>query len=183
MGVYRAIRARGRNRTGRGSPLATRIAVRCPRVFGPPVTAETWTIARGDGDRLRITLRGEFEERHAVALEATLRERLADVAAGAIEAVIDIGGLLRCSVEAREVLLRTQRSLGGVARRTAYIANRPLFRGLGLWICHQAPDAHARTFVSLAQAEPWLAESVRRDEDLARNAARWLDRVRKEASA
>lgn len=154
-------------------------------MFGAPVTAETWSIAQGDRGRVLISLRGAFEEPHALALEATLRERLGAAPPGAIEVVVNIGDLTRCSVEAREVLLRAQRNLGGVARRTAYVANRPLFRGLGLWICHHAPDANARTFASLAQAEVWLADDTRRDEDLAHKAARWLDRLRgtREASA
>lgn len=152
---------------------------------GAFATAETWSIAPIERDRVVITLRGDFEEAHATALETALRERLATAPSGALEVVVDIGDLTRCSVEAREALLRVQRYLGGVARRTAYVANRPLFRGIGLWICHHAPDSHARTFPNLATAEVWLAEKIRRDEDLAQKAARWLARLRgvREASA
>lgn len=146
-------------------------------MFGAPVTAATWSIAQAEHGRVQITLRGDFEEPHAVALEATLRERLAAAPAGALEVVVNIGDLTRCSVEARDVLLRTQRYLGGVARRTAYVANRPLFRGVGLWICHHAPDANARTFASPAQAEVWLAETTHRDDDLAHKAASWFARL------
>ena len=147
-------------------------------MLGAPITAATWSLAQAEPGRVLITLRGDFEEAHAVALETTLREHLTAVPPGALEVVVSIGDLTRCSVEAREVLLRAQRYLGGVARRTAYVANRPLFRGVGLWICHHAPDANARTFASLAQADVWLAETTRRDDDLASKAARWLARLR-----
>lgn len=152
-------------------------------VFEAAITAETWSVTQTDRGRVVITLRGDFEAAHAVALETTLRESLAAVPAGAIEVVVSIGDLTRCTVEAREVLLRTQRHLAGVARRTAYVANRPLFRGVGLWICHRAPDAHARTFPNLELAEVWLAETTRRDDDLARTSARWVARMRGEREA
>lgn len=146
--------------------------------------APNWSIASREHGRLVVTLCGDLDVAGADALAVELRRRLESASPGSHEVYYDLDGLTRCSVDARSALLRIQRFLAGVARRTAYVANRPLFRGVGLWICHQAPDANARTFAAAAHAHAWLAESTRRDVDLAARAARWFARVeRKEAHA
>lgn len=76
------------------------------------------------------------------------------------------------------MLAALQRHLGGVARRTAYVTSRPLFRGVALWICHSAPDSNARTFPNLEAAMAWLTSSEARGDVLMRGAESWIERTR-----
>ena len=137
----------------------------------------TWTLDRPAPDRLVITLRGEFDADDARLLEAAIREHLSGAAPGALVALIHLSDLTRCTLAGREGLLAVQKLLGGVARRTAYLAQRPIFRGLGLWICHQAPDSNARTFPSPDLAASWLGSAEPRERALADRAVAWIGRL------
>jgi hypothetical protein len=143
----------------------------------PPVSSLAWALRESDAT-ITVSLRGDFDDTQAQALATALRERLTGTAPGVFVVVFDLDELRRCSVEARSVLAELQRHLGGVARRTAYVTNRPLFRGVALWICHSAPDANARTFPVLAAAAAWLASSEARGDALMRGASTWVDRAR-----
>lgn len=143
----------------------------------PPVSSLTWSVRERDGT-ITISLHGDLDEVQAQALDAAVHERLTGTAPGVYAIVFDLDELRRCSVEGRAVLAELQRYLGGVIRRTAYVTNRPLFRGVALWICHSAPDANARAFPSLGAAEAWLASSEARGDVLMRGASSWVDRAR-----
>jgi len=141
-----------------------------------PASSPTWSLRESDAT-ITISLRGDFGEVEAKALDAGLRERLGGTAPGVHVLVFDLDGLRRCSVEGRAVLAELQRYLGGVARRTAYVTNRPLFRGVALWICHSATDANARAFPTLAAATAWLTSSEARGDVLMHGASTWIDRA------
>ncbi|MBK8262496.1 MAG: STAS domain-containing protein [Nannocystis sp.] len=138
----------------------------------------TWSLAPIDAGRLNLALRGDFSADTARELERALRQQLSAAVPGSFEAIINLSDLARCDVDGRQGLLDIQRYLGRLARRTVYVAERPLFRGLGLWLCHNAPDSNARTFPSLEQARAWLASDERREDALAQRAASWIGRLR-----
>lgn len=151
---------------------------------GVSVALSTWSIAPAERGRVVVGLRGAFDTADAGAFAEELRRQLASVTPGSIEVYFDLDELTRCSIDARTILLDLQRFLGHVARRTAYVANRPLFRGIGLWICHMAPDANARTFAVAVHADAWLADATPREVELAARSAHWVGRITgKEARA
>jgi ABC-type transporter Mla MlaB component len=137
----------------------------------------TWSVRESDAT-ITISLCGELDESQAQTLAAELRERLTSVTPGTYAIVFDLDELRRCSVEGRAVLAELQRYLGGVIRRTAYVTNRPLIRGVALWICHSAPDANARAFPTHDAAAAWLSSSEARDVVLMRGASSWIERAR-----
>jgi len=140
-------------------------------------SGDTWSLSESDAT-ITVSLRGDFDEAQAKALDRAVRGRMSGAVPGAHVFVFDLDGLRRCSVEGREVLAALQRHLGGVARRTAYVTSRPLFRGVALWICHSAPDSNARTFPNLGAAMAWLASSEARGDVLMRGAESWIERTR-----
>ena len=148
----------------------------------PPDSGSTWSLSERDAT-ITVSLHGDFDETQAKGLEAAVRGRMSGAVPGAHVFIFDLDGLRRCSVEGREVLASLQRHLGGVARRTAYVTSRPLFRGVALWICHSAPDSNARTFPGLAAATAWLTSSEARGEVLMRGAESWIERTRSLAFA
>lgn len=168
----------GRNRTF--AALDSSSAVRYGRrALGPsaPASSDSWSFTEND-TTLMIALHGDFDEAQAKGLDLALRERMTRITPGVLAVVFDLNALQRCSVEGRAMLAELQRYLGEVARRTAYVTNRPLFRGVALWICHSAPDANARAFPSADAATGWLAASEGRGELLQRSASTWIDRAR-----
>jgi len=143
----------------------------------PPHSGTTWSLSESDAT-ITVSLRGDFDGSQAKGLDEAIRGRMSGAVPGAHVFVFDLDGLRRCSVEGREVLAALQRHLGGVARRTAYVTGRPLFRGVALWICHSAPDSNARTFPSLETAVAWLTSSEARGAVLMRGAESWIERTR-----
>jgi len=143
----------------------------------PPNSGTTWSLSESDAT-ITVSLRGDFEGSQAKGLDEAIRGRMRGAVPGAHVFVFDLDGLRRCSVEGREVLAALQRHLGGVARRTAYVTSRPLFRGVALWICHSAPDSNARTFPNLEAAMAWLTSSEARGDVLMRGAESWIERTR-----
>jgi len=139
---------------------------------------EAWTLSETEHGLLRVSLRGDFDEASARRLDLTLRDRLAAVAPGSTVLLLDLNEMRRCSVGAREVLAGLQRHVGGLVRRTAWVTNRPIFRGIALWVCHCAPDSNARTFASIADANGWLESSGAREDLLRESAGEWVGRLR-----
>ncbi len=139
---------------------------------------EAWILSEAEHGRLRVSLRGDFDDASAERLDLRLRDRLAAETPGSKVLLFDLNELKRCSVGAREVLAGLQRHVGGLARRTAWVTNRPIFRGIALWVCHCAPDSNARTFPSIAAANRWLESSVAREVVLRESAGEWVGRLR-----
>ena len=50
---------------------------------------------------------------------------------------------------------------------TAFVADRPRFRGVALYIAHHSDDTSARAFLVRAQADAWLRRSEGRIESIA----------------
>jgi len=140
---------------------------------------DAWSVTKGDGDRFTVDLRGEVNAQAADGLDRELRSQLAGIEGGSCEVLFDLNDLRRCDAQARSALARLQHHIGGVARRTAYVANRPAFRGLALWVCHTAPDDNARTFPSVDEATAWLTSSELRPDTLREGAIRWMHRLKK----
>ncbi|MEZ4450939.1 MAG: STAS domain-containing protein [Nannocystaceae bacterium] len=143
----------------------------------PPTSSAPWSFQESD-NTITVALGGDFDEAVARSLDAALRERMTRTTPGTYSVVFDLNGLRRCSVEGRAILAELQRHLGGIARRTAYVTNRPLFRGVALWICHSAPDANARTFPSTGHANAWLESSDNRGDVLEQGAVQWVARAK-----
>lgn len=139
---------------------------------------EAWTLSETEHGLLTASLRGDFDEASAERLDLTLRDRLAAVPPGSMVLLFDLNEMRRCSVGAREVLAGLQRHVGGLARRTAWVTNRPIFRGIALWVCHCAPDSNARTFPTAAHANGWLESSGAREILLRESAGEWVGRLR-----
>ena len=139
---------------------------------------EGWTLRETDDGLLRVSLRGDLDEASAESLEQTLRDCLAEETPGSKVLLVDLKELRRCSVGARGVLAKLQRHVGGLVRRTAWVGDRPIFRGIALWVCHCAPDSNARTFSSIADAKGWLASSYNREDLLRESAREWVGRLR-----
>lgn len=89
-----------------------------------------------------------------------------------------------CTRQARESLAILQRALADRRVRTAFIASRPRYRGLALWIAHVAEDPNARSFHVRAQAEDWLSSRQTRTEKLIEDLGRpsWNRRTRSETT-
>jgi len=138
---------------------------------------DPWSVDK-DGDRLTVSLLGEVDEEAIAALDRELRSQLARAASKSYEILFDLGGVRRCSAGARSAIAKLQEYIREIARRTAYVANRPAFRGLALWVCHIARDGNARTFPSLVEANIWLASAEDREDSLRDRAVTWIERVR-----
>jgi hypothetical protein len=64
-----------------------------------------------------------------------------------------------CTTEARMRLIELQRGIAKLATRTAFVADRPRFRGVALYVAHHSDDTSARAFHLAAQADAWLRRS------------------------
>lgn len=96
-----------------------------------------------------------------------LRSQLLDPAPKAgTTLLMDLVELEACSTATRARLMELQRDIFGAGVRTAYVAQRPRFRGVCMWIAHEAEDTVARVYASREQAEMWLSQSVGRLESL-----------------
>lgn len=109
-----------------------------------------------------IRLTGAYDQPAAERLEGAVTGALAGRAHASLLVTVDLRGLTDFHVFARTVLVRIQREISGHAKRTAYIADRPRFRGLALWVAHLAEDGNARAVVSNEQLEEWFASSEER---------------------
>lgn len=112
-------------------------------------------------------------------LEAEVLRALEASAPASLLVTIDLCGLVDCHIFARTVLVRVQKAIAVKARRTAYLADRPRFRGLGQWIAHLAADGNARAVVSQQQLDEWLSGSVERIDEAEARFARATQGVAK----
>lgn len=114
------------------------------------------------GGRFVIQLTGNFDQAAAEQLEVAVKKALEGEPAASLFVTVDLCGLSDFHVFARTVLVRIQREISAHAKRTAYLADTPRFRGLGLWVSHLAEDGNAHAVVSQKQLEDWFAGSVER---------------------
>jgi hypothetical protein len=115
-------------------------------------------LAEGPDGLLLVRLSGDFDEQTALHLEDTMRAALVGKP-GQRNVLFDLCNLTSCSIMARSVLTRIQTELVAPwAKRTAYVADRALFRGLALWVLHVSADDNAHAVVDRAAAERWFRE-------------------------
>jgi hypothetical protein len=114
------------------------------------------------GDQMRVEVFGILDVQPATRLEAELGTALAAGPAGSLNLVVNTTSLSDCAFDARPALVKMQRRVAGLVRRTAWMDDRPKFRGLALWVMHEAGDPNARATANAEQAKQWLAESVDR---------------------
>lgn len=106
-------------------------------------------------NRLMVRLRGMLEDQHLQVLSDDLLPRVRELGAkGGL--IIDMQELDSCTGAARMRLIELQRSIAELGARTAFVANRPRFRGLSLYVAHLSEDPNARAFHLLSQAHEWL---------------------------
>lgn len=124
------------------------------------------SIERVEHRRLLVRLRGTLEDETVQHLSDELLSRLREIGPGG-ELIIDMDELESCSTDARLRLIELQRGIAGLSVRTAFVADRPRFRGVALYVAHHSDDPYARAFHLEAQADAWLRRSEGRIESLA----------------
>jgi len=124
------------------------------------------SIERIEPGRLLVRLRGALEDDAVQGLSSNLLQRLDAIGPGG-ELIVDMDELESCTTEARMRLIELQRSIARLAVRTAFVADRPRFRGVALYIAHHSDDTSARAFHLRAQADAWLRRSEGRIESIA----------------
>jgi hypothetical protein len=129
------------------------------------------SIERVEACRLLVRLRGALEDDTVQHLSEALLARLDEIGPGG-ELIIDMHELESCTTEARLRLIELQRGIAKLAARTAFVADRPRFRGVALYVAHHSDDTYARAFHLVAQADAWLRRSEGRIESLAAYVAR-----------
>lgn len=134
---------------------------------------ETCTIESLEANRLLVRLRGVLEDADVQQLTDDLVPRLRSIGAGG-ELIIDMHELESCTTEARLGLTQLQQGIAQLGARTAFVAHRPRFRGIGLYVAHHSGDPNARAFHYLAQAQAWLRSSEGRVVSL----SAYIDRAR-----
>lgn len=129
-------------------------------------SATVSSIERVEPRRLLVRLRGVLEDDTVQHLSADLLPRLHEIGPGG-ELIIDMHELESCTTEARLRLIELQRGIAKLATRTAFVADRPRFRGVALYVAHHSDDTSARAFHLPAQADAWLRRSEGRIESIA----------------
>lgn len=112
-----------------------------------------------------IELAGSLDEQLAATVEQEVLRTVETLPTGQYSVIFQTGKLSDCSMGARPVLVRLQQALSNRARRTAYLDDRPRFRGLALWVVHVAEDRNAKAVATLEQLRQWLDATVGRVED------------------
>lgn len=124
-----------------------------------------FSIKQATPSEVRVELFGPLDERGAQGLERDLEMALSKLTPKAFSVVINSMGMTDCAMNARETLVRIQARLAKVAARTAWIDDRPKFRGLALWVMHLAADGNAKALATMEQVREWLVSSVDRVRD------------------
>ncbi|MEM7159657.1 MAG: hypothetical protein AAF799_42850 [Myxococcota bacterium] len=115
--------------------------------------------------RLQVQLSGEIDENVVRRLTEDLVPQLRTLGDRG-EILFDLCELRACPTSARAGLIELQRAVAKVGARTAFIANRPRFRGIALYVAHKSGDPNARAFHQHTQARAWLRSDEGRVEAL-----------------
>ena len=129
-------------------------------------TSQQFNITEGENGRLLVELQGKFDEPDARAFENELKQTLEGKSQSSTEVLFDLRKMSQCTILARAVLVRVQGYLAEKARRTAYLDDRPRFRGLALWIVHVSEDGNAKAVSIPTAAERWFRSSADRHIEL-----------------
>jgi anti-anti-sigma regulatory factor len=95
----------------------------------------TFTVEQTTPHRFLVWLRGSLDDEVIDALSDELLPRLRKVGAKG-ELIIDFVGAESCTTAARLSLIDLQREIAVCSARTAFVADRPRFRGIGLFVSH-----------------------------------------------
>jgi len=128
--------------------------------------------------RLMVRLRGELSEDDVEHLAEELLPRVRKLGAEG-ELIIDLHELDSCTTAARMGLTEVQRKIANVSARTAFVADRPRFRGIGLFVAHTSGDPNARAFHVIAQAQAWLGATEGRIQSITSFLGRATSRPRR----
>ncbi len=116
-------------------------------------------------NEVHVELAGSLDERLAADVEREVLRVVTPLPPGEFAVIFQTGKLSDCSMGARPVLVRLQQALSNRVRRTAYLDDRPRFRGLALWVVHVAEDRNAKAVATPEQLRLWLDSAVGRVED------------------
>jgi len=113
-------------------------------------------------NEVRVELFGPLDQKGAEALERELETATSKLPPRSFAVVLNLIGMTDCAMGAREALVRIQVRLRSTASRTAWLDDRPRFRGLALWVMHLAEDGNAKAVATQEQARQWLSSSTSR---------------------
>lgn len=119
-------------------------------------------------NELRIEFEGQFETTDAKELEREVQRMVNVMPVGRYDVLMDMVGMTNYSADARDALVRVQRTFAEFARRTAYIANRPNIRGMALWVAHLSGDQNAKAVASRDHVKQWWSATVGREAEARR---------------
>lgn len=118
------------------------------------------------GDRVTAVLFGAWDEPEAREFALALKANLPT--SKEVDLVVDLRELTECRLLARAVLADLHTEIKGRLRRSAYVADRPRFRGMALYVGHVAEDETTKAVRNTPAAEAWLASEERRVADIRR---------------
>lgn len=104
---------------------------------------------------LRVDFVGAIDEPDVAALARDLQRMVKVLTPGGFNVLFNCVELPRYTLPARDALVAVQQSVAKVAKRTAYLADRPNIRGMALWVAHLSEDQNVKVVVTQAQAEEW----------------------------
>lgn len=108
------------------------------------------------GGHLWVRLLGTLDEADAARIATEVRAKAAELPKSAGIA-FDLRKMDGCRLLARAELRGLQEHLAAAGRRTAWLSDRPRFRGLALLICHNSKDPQAGVFPTEKQAVEWFS--------------------------
>jgi hypothetical protein len=120
--------------------------------------AHSFTFTLVPPDRLTIVIAGSLGDYIAEELTTKAVEALAGQA-GTKRVLVDLRGMVDCSVMARVGLQTLQKLLRRRQIRTAWLVSTPRAHGLATLVAHTAADSGAGVFLQATQAEAWFQSS------------------------
>lgn len=133
---------------------------------------------RSTDDRLTVQLVGKFDEPEAAALYQAMGAALTKLGTRPF-VVLDLTGVTGSTILARAKLTDLQEFLAVRAKRTAWISNKPRFRGMALMVCHASADPNAKVVPNAELAEKWLGSDFDRINDIGKVVEDKVDSLRK----
>ncbi len=112
------------------------------------------------GARLHVKLSGVLDK-EAVARESA--GMLSALTSNVKQVLIETSAVTACPEAARPDLVGLQKALSAGGRRTAWVDERAVFRGMALWVMHLASDPVGKAVATMSQAETWLASNEQRE--------------------
>ena len=100
-------------------------------------------------ERVTVRLAGRLDEPEAASLYEAMGAALTKLGTRPF-VVLDLTGLTGSTILARAKLTDLQEFLAVSAKRTAWISNKPRFRGMALMVCHASADPNAAAPMKIA---------------------------------